>query len=72
MRLRVSGDYLQTSAVVRDGRVLSAINDPNDYLGPGTGYRVSKARRDEIFDEVARLSDKTRGAGAVRVMGVTP
>jgi hypothetical protein len=31
-----------------------------------------KARRDEIFDEIDRLSGKTRGAGAVRVMGVTP
>ena len=35
-KLRVSGDYLQTSAVVLPGpRVLSAINDPNDYVGPG-------------------------------------
>jgi len=48
VRLRVSGDYLQTSAVVRDGRVLSAINDPNDYAGPGTGYRVGEGRRAEI------------------------
>jgi propanediol dehydratase large subunit len=48
VRLRVSGDYLQTSAVVREGRVLSAVNDPNDYLGPGTGYRVSEARRAEL------------------------
>ena len=48
VRLRVSGDYLQTSAVIRNGRVLSAINDPNDYLGPGTGYRLTDARRDEI------------------------
>ena len=48
VRLRVSGDYLQTSALIRDGRVLSAVNDPNDYLGPGTGYRVSEARREEI------------------------
>jgi hypothetical protein len=31
-----------------------------------------KARRDEIFDEIEKLSSKTRGAGAVRVMGVTP
>jgi hypothetical protein len=31
-----------------------------------------KARRDEIFDEIEKLSNKTRGAGAVRVMGVTP
>jgi hypothetical protein len=31
-----------------------------------------KARRDEIFDEIERLSNKTRGAGAMRIMGVTP
>jgi hypothetical protein len=31
-----------------------------------------KARRDEIFDEVEKLSNKTRGAGAMRVMGSTP
>jgi hypothetical protein len=31
-----------------------------------------KARRDEIFDEIEKLSNKTRGAGATRVMGVTP
>ena len=31
-----------------------------------------KARRDEIFDEIEKLSNKTRGAGAVRVTGVTP
>ena len=48
VKLRVSGDYLQTSAMIRDGHVLSAINDPNDYLGPGTGYRLSEARRKEI------------------------
>ena len=48
VRLRVSGDYLQTSALVRKGKVLSAINDANDYLGPGTGYRLDAARRDEI------------------------
>ncbi|MEM6900150.1 MAG: propanediol/glycerol family dehydratase large subunit [Pseudomonadota bacterium] len=48
VKLRVSGDYLQTSAVIRDGRVLSAINDPNDYTGPGTGYRLSEARRREL------------------------
>lgn len=48
VKLRVSGDYLQTSAVVRGGRVISAINDPNEYLGPGTGYRLSPGRRAEM------------------------
>jgi len=31
-----------------------------------------KARRDEIFDEIEKLTNKTRGAGAMRVMRVTP
>ena len=48
VKLRVSGDYLQTSAMVRNGRVVSAVNDPNDYLGPGSGYRVSEERRLEL------------------------
>ncbi|KZY47574.1 glycerol dehydratase, partial [Roseovarius sp. HI0049] len=48
VKLRVSGDYLQTSAIIRDGHVISAVNDPNDYTGPGTGYRVSDARRAEL------------------------
>jgi len=48
VRLRISGDYLQTSAVIRGGRVISAINDANQYQGPGTGYRLSPARRQEL------------------------
>ncbi len=44
-RERVSGDYLQTSAILDDGfNVLSAVNDANDYAGPGTGYRVDGER----------------------------
>jgi len=57
VKLRLSGDYLQTSAMVRDGRVISAINDPNDYQGPGSGYRVSQARRDQI-NELRDLLDQ--------------
>ena len=75
VRLRISGDYLQTSAMVRDGRVLSAINDPNDYLGPGTGYRISKARRDEIVairdvltrEEVLRAESVHKAAESKRI-----
>jgi propanediol dehydratase large subunit len=47
-RLRVSGDYLQTAAIVRGGRVVSAVNDPNRYAGPGSGQRMSPARRAEV------------------------
>jgi hypothetical protein len=33
-----------------------------------------KARRDDIFDEIDKLNNKTRGGdpGAARVMGTTP
>ena len=48
-RQRVIGDYLQTAAIFaetsgRPFKVLSALTDPNDYRGPGTGYRVEGSR----------------------------
>jgi len=47
-RARVAGDYLQTAAIF-DERMncLSKVTDPNDYQGPGTGYEVAAARREE-------------------------
>jgi hypothetical protein len=40
-RQRVAGDYLQPAGIFdRNFRVQSAINDVNDYGGPGTGYRL--------------------------------
>jgi len=30
--------------------VLSAVNDPNDYQGPGTGYRLSGERWERLKD----------------------
>lgn len=42
---RLAGDYLQTSAILtKDFRVLSAINNRNDYAGPGSGYHISDER----------------------------
>ena len=84
VRLRISGDYLQTSAMVRGGRVMSAINDANDYLGPGSGYRVSEERRKELAnirdvltrDEVLRSEGLHKAAEARRIgykaMGPAP
>lgn len=48
LRQRVSGDLLQTSAILKDMVPLSAINDVNDYAGPGTGYRPSGDRWEEM------------------------
>lgn len=75
VKLRISGDYLQTSSMVRDGRVVSAINDPNDYGGPGSGYRVSAARRKEIGairdvldrEEVLRSENAYRAGESLRI-----
>jgi hypothetical protein len=48
-RQRVAGDYLQPAAIFdADFHVRSAINDRNDYTGPGTGYRPSGARWAEM------------------------
>ncbi|WP_029011347.1 propanediol/glycerol family dehydratase large subunit [Azospirillum halopraeferens] len=81
LKLRVSGDYLQTAAVVRGGRVVSAVNDPNDYRGPGTGYRLSAQRRaeihairdvldrDAVLRAAARQSRREAGRIAYRTMG---
>jgi hypothetical protein len=61
-KLRISGDFLQTSAVVLPGpRVLSAVNDPNDYRGPGTGYQLSAGRKAEIDDIPQALDPKAIG-----------
>ena len=49
LQARLTGDYLQTSAIFDEQlRVLSLVTDPNDYLGPGTGYEPSAERQREI------------------------
>ena len=58
---RVSADYAQreglrrlsgqASAIFTDSfEVLSAVNNPNDYQGPGTGYRLEGKRWDILKD----------------------
>nr|AHX00837.1 propanediol utilization protein PduC [Limosilactobacillus reuteri] len=50
---KVVGDYLQTSSIFdKDWNVTSAVNDGNDYQGPGTGYRLyeDKEEWDRIKD----------------------
>jgi propanediol dehydratase large subunit len=59
-RQRVSADYLQTSAVIDpDGLVRSAVNDPNLYTGPGTGYRLEGARW-EALQALPHVVDATQ------------
>ena len=44
-RQRIAADYLQTAAVIAcDGTIEAAVNDPNEYSGPGSGYRLHGER----------------------------
>ena len=65
-RQRVTGDYLQTAAIIRDGRVVSAVNDPNRYHGPGTGYVMTEERKQAISRMRREVSkrDVLEGEGA--------
>jgi propanediol dehydratase large subunit len=49
LKQRLSADYLQTSSILdKNFNVMSSVNCPNDYNGPGTGYRVNGERWEEI------------------------
>jgi len=51
LKQKVSGDYLHTSAIFDENiHVVSAVNDANDYEGPGTGYRLEGKRWDILKD----------------------
>lgn len=66
LRQRISGDLLQTSAILtRDLQPLSAVNDANDYKGPGTGYRPSGAR----WEEMKRLRHVTSASNPEMEVG---
>jgi propanediol dehydratase large subunit len=72
VRERIKGDHLQPAAIFDDDlRVLSAVTDPNDYRGPGTGYEPPPARREEMAairqarSRADLLADQQRLAGHV-------
>ncbi len=64
-RQRVAADYLQTAAVIQpDGTVASAVNEPNDYRGPGTGYRLEGARWERLRRLPHAIDARVLGAAA--------
>ncbi len=52
--------------------LFGALTEAQAYAVNAQGAALWKARRDELFDEVERASNKTRGAGAMRVLSPTP
>jgi propanediol dehydratase large subunit len=64
LRQRVAADYLQTSGIIDpDGLVRSAVNDPNVYLGPGTGYRL-EGERWQLLQSLPHERDAARIGGS--------
>lgn len=60
MKLRVAGDHLHTSAILdKDFNVISAVNDRNDYMGPGTGYQISEERWAELSNIINAVDATT-------------
>jgi propanediol dehydratase large subunit len=55
MKHKVTGDLLQTSAIVTpENKVLAAIGDVlNDYQGPGTGYRLENET--QTWEKIQRI-----------------
>jgi len=52
--------------------LFGALTEAQAYTLNAETAALWKARRDELFDEIEKLSNKTRGAGAVRVLSPTP
>jgi len=74
-RQRVLGDYLQPAAILTEGfRVLSGINDANDYRGPGAGYRLAgeRWRRVQDLPQAHDPSEMLAGQGEGRSPRIVP
>lgn len=57
LKQKIAGDYLHTAAILtKDFDVVSAVNHPNDYRGPQTGYQMS----DERWAEISNISNAVR------------
>ena len=66
LRQRVSGDLLQTSAILTSElKPLSAVNDRNDYTGPATGYRPSGER----WEQMKKLRHVTSASNPEQELG---
>ena len=49
LRQKVAGDYLHTASIFDEQfHVLSAVNVPNEYHGPMTGYQISEERWNQL------------------------
>ena len=77
LKRRIAGDYLHASAIFdSEFHIKSGLNDGNDYMGPGTGYRLEGERWDELkWNPKALKTEKiaketaNKGAGCIEELG---
>jgi len=56
LKQRICGDYLQVAAIIdNDFSIRGGINDPNDYVGPGSGYRLEGQRWEKLKQKDSAL-----------------
>lgn len=59
LKQRISADYLHTSSILDENfNVYSAVNYPNDYNGPQTGYQMS----DDRWNRLKKLDNEVNPA----------
>lgn len=60
LKQRITGDYLHTAAIFdEEFNLESALNDPNLYEGPGTGYQISEERWSKMIQKENILGPNT-------------
>lgn len=56
LKQRICGDYLQVAAIIdKNLKTTGGLNDPNDYQGPGTGYRLEGERWEKLKRKASAL-----------------
>lgn len=54
LKQRISGDYLQTAAIFNEeGKIVSALNNENQYSGPGSGYTIQP----ELWEKLTKKNE---------------
>lgn len=60
LKQRIAGDYLHASSIFDENfKIKNAITDANDYMGPGTGYRLDGERWEELKANIHSMDPKT-------------
>ncbi len=52
---RIAGDYLQVSSIFDESRILSGLNQPNKYSGPGSGYQIPTDRWKKLSNKESAI-----------------